>query len=76
MTEPESESLALMPLVDARARLPSGPLRFRLLRPPYAVIGLGTLRTLRVRDCDGVTEIVAGYDGYARIDERPPTGKT
>ncbi len=71
MTPLESESLALMPLVDARARLETESLRFRLLRPPFPAIGLGKLRVLRVRESDGATEIVAGYDGYARIGELP-----
>ncbi len=67
MTHPESESLALMPLSDARARLGDAFGRFVLLRPPYAAVGLGTLRVLRVRVRDGCTDVVAGYDGYARL---------
>lgn len=66
----ESESLALMPLVDARARLGAADVRLRLLRPAFPALGLGTLRVLRARERDGVTEIVAGYDGYARLGER------
>ncbi len=73
MTLPESESLALMPFVDARALVPELRLRFRLLRPSFAAIGLGTLRVLRVCERDGVTEIVAGYDGYARVADLPAT---
>ncbi len=71
MTQPESESLALMSELDARVRLGAGPFRFRLLRPSYPAVGLGTLRLLRVRERDGATEIVAGYDGYARLADSP-----
>ncbi len=67
MTHPESESLALLPLSDARARLGDAFGRFVLLRPPYAAVGLGTLRVLRVCVRDGRTDVVAGYDGYARL---------
>jgi len=63
----ESESLALMPLIDARALLGEGRVRLRMLLPPYAAVGLGVLRVLRARERDGAMEIVAGYDGYARL---------
>ncbi|GAC1441600.1 MAG: hypothetical protein NVS2B8_04490 [Vulcanimicrobiaceae bacterium] len=63
----EGESLALMPFVAARARIGTAPVRFRLLRPAYPAVGLGALRVLRVREIDGTTEVVAGYDGYARV---------
>ena len=47
------------------------PLRFRVLSPPYAAIGVGTLRALRVAaltgEHDGAWELLAGYDGYERI---------
>ena len=63
-------ALGLLPEVDARALLAGTPLRFRLLRPPYPAIGTGTLRALRVAEVAGVTELVAGYDGYERIETR------
>ena len=47
------------------------PLRFRVLLPPYAAVGTGTLRALRVAaltgEHDGAWELLAGYDGYERI---------
>ena len=67
MTHPERESLALMPLTDARELLAGGRVRLRLLLPPYAAVGIGVLRVLRMRERDGAMEIVAGYDGYARL---------
>jgi hypothetical protein len=46
-------------------------MRFRVLSPPYAAVGVGVLRALRVRalvgEHDGAWELVAGYDGYERI---------
>lgn len=60
--------LGLLPEVEARALLADRRTSLRILRPPYAALGLGTLRILRVRERDGgVTEIVAGYDGYERL---------
>ncbi len=61
-------ALGLLPEVEVRAVLAGGRLRLRLLRPAYAAIGTGTLRALRITEHDGVTEIVAGYDGYERIE--------
>ena len=66
-----SEDLVLLPWVEARRALGRRPLRFRLLTPPYAAIGVGTLRALRVAalsgEHDGAWELLAGYDGYERI---------
>ena len=66
-----AEDLVMLPWVVARQRLADTPLRFRLLAPPYAVIGLGTLRALRVTalggEHDGAWELVAGYDGYDKL---------
>jgi hypothetical protein len=62
--------LALLPEVEARAALGGGSLRFRLLRPAYAALGVGTLRVLRVAERDGATEIVAGYESYERLETR------
>jgi hypothetical protein len=64
---PESV-LTLLPEVEARALLAGRDLGFRLLRPPYPAIGLGTLRVLRVSEAGDRTEIVAGYDGYERLE--------
>jgi len=66
-----SEDLVLLPWVQARALLSDRLLRFRVLSPPYAAIGVGTLRALRVAaltgEHDGAWELLAGYDGYERI---------
>ena len=69
MTHPERESLALMPWIDARKLLTEGRVRLRLLLPPYAAVGIGVLRVLRARERAGAMEIVAGYDGYARLPD-------
>ena len=63
--------LTLLPEVEARALLSGHALRLIVLRPPFAAVGLGTLRVLRVRDQGDRTEIVAGYDGYERVPARP-----
>ncbi|MEA2687570.1 MAG: hypothetical protein QOD51_177 [Candidatus Eremiobacteraeota bacterium] len=66
-----AEDLVLLPWVAARRALGDRPLRFRLLAPPYGVIGLGALRALRVTalagEHDGAWELVAGYEGYDKI---------
>jgi hypothetical protein len=65
-----TELLTMLPEVEARALLGDRRLSFRVLRPPYPVVGTGTLRVLRVAERDGSTELIAGYDGYRRIDVR------
>jgi hypothetical protein len=67
---PPDVALVMLPEVEARALLAPRALGFRLLRPPYPAIGIGTLRVLRIAERDGRTELVAGYDGYRRIDVR------
>jgi hypothetical protein len=65
---PSPESvLTLLPEVEARAALAGRDLTLRILRPPYAALGTGSLRVLRVRERGECTEIVAGYDGYERL---------
>lgn len=65
------DDLVLLPYVAARAALAGRALRFRVLRPPYPVVGLGALRALRVvalsGEHDGAWELVAGYDGYDKL---------
>ena len=65
------EALAMLPYREALQVLGDRPLRFRVLSPPYAAVGVGELRALRVRaltgEHDGAWELVAGYDGYERI---------
>ena len=66
-----SEDLVMLPWVQARKALADRPLRFRLLAPPYGVVGLGVLRALRVTalggEHDGAWELVAGYEGYDKL---------
>ena len=68
---PGSEDIVMMPWVTARRSLGDRPLRFRLLAPPYAALGVGTLRALRVEplsgEHDGAWELVAGYDRYEKL---------
>ncbi|HMD01920.1 MAG TPA: hypothetical protein VKG44_03040 [Candidatus Baltobacteraceae bacterium] len=61
--------LTLRSEVAARAILADRPLVLRLLRPPYPALGVGTLRVLRVSEAEGLTEIVAGYDRYERLEK-------
>jgi hypothetical protein len=66
-----SEDLVLLPWVAARRALGDRALRFRVLSPPYAAVGLGVLRALRVTalsgEHDGAWELVAGYEGYEKL---------
>lgn len=66
-----SEDVVMMPWVAARRSLGDRPLRFRLLAPPYAALGLGALRALRIEppagEHDGAWELVAGYDRYEKL---------
>ena len=63
-------ALTLVPEVQARRLLTAEGhgLTFRLLRPPYAALGVGALRVLRVRETAGTAEIVAGYERYERLE--------
>jgi len=65
------EDVVMLPWREALEMLGDRPLRFRVLSPPYAAMGVGVLRALRVRalggEHDGAWELVAGYDGYERI---------
>ena len=58
----------MLPEADARALLGKRNLVLRILRPPYPAVGVGALRVLRVVEREGRTEMVAGYDGYERLD--------
>ena len=66
MSDAPGEGLALLPEVDARRLLRGAVSHLHVLRPPFAAIGVGTLRVLRVRERGDGMEIVAGYDGYER----------
>ena len=63
----DEPSLVLLPEIEARATLAGRTLSWRLLRPPYPALGVGSLRVLRIVPCGDVTEIVAGYDRYERL---------
>jgi hypothetical protein len=63
--------LTLLPEVAARAALADRSLVFRVLAPPYPALGVGTLRVLRVSERDGLSEIVAGYERYERLESSP-----
>lgn len=70
MADAALESLTLLPETQARARLGSIPIEFRILAPPYPAFGLGELRVLRVREHSGGVSLLAGYERY----ERPEIG--
>jgi hypothetical protein len=65
-----SDDLVLLPYRTALRMLGDRSVRFRVLTPPYAAVGVGVLRALRVRaltgENDGAWELVAGYDGYEK----------
>ena len=62
-----SADLILSREVEARAALAGRRLALRILTPPYAALGLGCLRVLRLHERAGTTEILCSYEGYARI---------
>ena len=66
----------MLPEVDARAILGGRTLTLRILRPPYPAVGTGTLRLLRVLERDGRTQMIAGYDGYERLEPPPRANGT
>jgi hypothetical protein len=65
------EDVTMLPWLEAIHALGGRDVRFRVLTPPYAAVGVGVLRALRVRvlggEHDGAWELVAGYDGYERV---------
>jgi hypothetical protein len=52
---------------EVRAALGGRKLTLRLLLPPYAAVGLGTLRVVRLRERPDSTEMLCSYEGYERI---------
>jgi hypothetical protein len=63
----ETADLVLMPWIEARRRLGSREHTLRVLTPPYAAVGGGVLRVLRVRESGSVPlEITCGYERYRR----------
>ncbi len=63
-TEPD---LTLLPEAEVRGRLEDRPLALVVLRPPFAALGVGALRVLRIEAGEKRTEIVAGYERYERL---------
>ncbi len=59
--------LTLLPEREVRERLGDRPLRLVVLRPPFAALGVGVLRVLRIAASGERTEIVAGYERYERL---------
>lgn len=57
----------MLPLVEALRALQPRTVQLRMLAPPYAAVGLGALRVLRVRDGAALTDVTCGYDGYRRL---------
>ena len=62
-----SRDLILMPEVEARLALRHKPLRERVLAPPFAALGVGRLRVLRVREEEEAVVLLCGYEGYERL---------
>ncbi len=62
------EALTMLPEVRARRYLAGQTVTLTILRPPFAALGVGTLRVLRVRETAPATlEVIAGYDTYERL---------
>jgi hypothetical protein len=68
----EPNALTLLAEDEARRMLSGRTLVFRVLAPPFAALGIGKLRTLRVAARGDRTEIVAGYERYERLEATPP----
>jgi hypothetical protein len=62
------DRLPMTSLVEARSMLGDRAVRVRMLLPPYAALGCGTLRALRIAEHDERIEIVAGYEAYEPLD--------
>ncbi len=69
-------ALVLLPENDVRVHLRERTLIWRLLRPPYPAVGIGELRLLRLREGPEGTEMVAGYERYDRLFDRPLQTRT
>jgi hypothetical protein len=62
------ESLTLAPEPLVRRELTDRPIALHLLVPPYAALGVGALRVLRVADGAAGWDMTVGYDRYERLD--------
>ncbi len=63
------ETLTMLPEAAARRIIGAETeLSLTVLRPPYAALGVGTLRVLRLRErVPGQLELTVGYDRYERL---------
>lgn len=61
-----ASDLTLMPEVQARAALTGRRVRFIVLAPVGAALGVGVLRVLRAKELDDTVELVCGYESYQR----------
>ena len=61
------DQVGMMPEVEARRVLCDAPIDLAILTPPYAALGCGRLRVLRVRERAGRYDVIAGYESYERI---------
>lgn len=61
------DQVSMMPEVQARRLLHDAPIDLSILTPPYAALGCGRLRVLRVRESAGRYEVIAGYESYERL---------
>jgi len=64
---PAHDELINLPYATALERLRGRDVHLRVLAPPYAGIGIGTLHVVRAEDKDGGIELVVTYDDYQRI---------
>jgi len=63
----ETADLVLLPWIEARRRLGTRAHRLRVLTPPYAAVGGGELRVLRVRENGPQPlDVLCGYERYRR----------
>jgi hypothetical protein len=62
------ESLTLVPEALARRALGDRPQTVHMLVPPYAALGVGALRVLRVTPVAAGYDVTVGYDRYERLD--------
>ncbi|MDQ2865160.1 MAG: hypothetical protein M3R51_02930 [Candidatus Eremiobacteraeota bacterium] len=65
----DAGDFAMMPEVEARARLSGRRVRLTVLAPFGAWAGRGTLRVLRTRTLDDdAVDLDCGYESYERLE--------
>ena len=70
LASPALEELINMPYVEAIERLGDRDVTLRVLAPPYAGVGVGSLHVVRCEDKGDSVELVLTYDDYERLDAR------